>query len=400
MTALNPVMRVGAQIAEAVRAHHPELPPKVRPKPVLAAMHEVASPRRPSAAPRLSAPVLRRPAPAHPHRHGHHQPPPPAHRRRAHHRARRHRPGADSRPARDLRRTHGLAMLFISHDLAVVSQIADRVAVMQHGRIVEQAATPPSSSAPQHPYTRRLLASAPTMHTDRTSRLATLASEACAGNFAYTTASLSIPIFWKLTKIGAPQPCDNLSMRALILSDIHANLEALTAVLAAPVSGTQLWNLGDLVGYGASPNQVIDRIRRSPPGRARQSRPRLLRPHLAQLLQPHRPRRRQLDRAELTPPKTWQWLRELFRKVPLQPEHPGVTCAHGSPLNEDHYILNMRDAWAPLQQMTTAITFFGHTHIQGGFSQKGHDWHEIRPRYTPATTPNLDDGDRTRRRVT
>jgi diadenosine tetraphosphatase ApaH/serine/threonine PP2A family protein phosphatase len=39
----------------------------------------------------------------------------------------------------------------------------------------------------------------------------------------------------------------------------------------------------------------------------------------------------------------------------------------------------MRDAWAPLQQMTTAITFFGHTHLQGGFSQKEHDWHEIKP---------------------
>jgi diadenosine tetraphosphatase ApaH/serine/threonine PP2A family protein phosphatase len=41
----------------------------------------------------------------------------------------------------------------------------------------------------------------------------------------------------------------------------------------------------------------------------------------------------------------------------------------------------MRDAWAPLQQMTTAITFVGHTHVQGGFSQKEHDWHELRPHY-------------------
>jgi diadenosine tetraphosphatase ApaH/serine/threonine PP2A family protein phosphatase len=32
--------------------------------------------------------------------------------------------------------------------------------------------------------------------------------------------------------------------------------------------------------------------------------------------------------------------------------------------------------------MATAITFFGHTHLQGGFAQKGHDWHEIRPQYT------------------
>jgi diadenosine tetraphosphatase ApaH/serine/threonine PP2A family protein phosphatase len=45
----------------------------------------------------------------------------------------------------------------------------------------------------------------------------------------------------------------------------------------------------------------------------------------------------------------------------------------------------MRDAWAPLQQMATPITFFGHTHIQGGFSQKEHDWHELRPEYATGT---------------
>ena len=51
-------------------------------------------------------------------------------------------------------------------------------------------------------------------------------------------------------------------MRALILSDIHANLEALEAVLAAAAGQyDELWNLGDIVGYGASPNQVCDLIR-------------------------------------------------------------------------------------------------------------------------------------------
>jgi peptide/nickel transport system ATP-binding protein len=75
---------------------------------------------------------------------------------------------------RDLRRSHNLAMLFISHDLAVVSQIADRVAVMHRGRIVEQAPTRDLFLTPQHPYTRQLLASAPTMHTDRTGPLASI----------------------------------------------------------------------------------------------------------------------------------------------------------------------------------------------------------------------------------
>ena len=41
----------------------------------------------------------------------------------------------------------------------------------------------------------------------------------------------------------------------------------------------------------------------------------------------------------------------------------------------------MRDAWAPLQQMLTPLTFFGHTHVQGGFSQRQQDWHELRPLY-------------------
>jgi len=73
-----------------------------------------------------------------------------------------------------LRREHGLAMLFISHDLAVVSQVADRVAVMQHGEIVEQAEAARLFREPQHAYTRRLLASAPTMKTDRTVPLASV----------------------------------------------------------------------------------------------------------------------------------------------------------------------------------------------------------------------------------
>ena len=50
-------------------------------------------------------------------------------------------------------------------------------------------------------------------------------------------------------------------MRALVVSDVHGNLQALQAVLSAAGCFDELWNLGDIVGYGANPNEVIDTIR-------------------------------------------------------------------------------------------------------------------------------------------
>ncbi|MGW1294308.1 dipeptide ABC transporter ATP-binding protein [Streptomyces sp. NPDC002533] len=60
-----------------------------------------------------------------------------------------------------LRETYGLAMLFISHDLAVVQQVSDRVLVMRDGVVVEQGPVAEVLGAPAHPYTRTLLASVP-----------------------------------------------------------------------------------------------------------------------------------------------------------------------------------------------------------------------------------------------
>jgi peptide/nickel transport system ATP-binding protein len=179
MTALNPAMRVGAQIGEAVLAHARRtgggLSRKEVERRVLEAMREVGLPE----------PELR--ARDYPHQFSGGQ------RQRiliAMAIVNRPRLLIADEPTtaldvtvqaqilallKELRRTHGLSMLFISHDLAVVAQIADRVAVMQAGRIVEQAEVGELFRNPRHAYTRRLLASAPTMTTDRSLPLASLA---------------------------------------------------------------------------------------------------------------------------------------------------------------------------------------------------------------------------------
>jgi len=172
MTALNPVMKVGRQIAEALLAHAPRTPRREVRARVLAAMREVG----------LPDPELRYDNYPHQFSGGQRQ-------RIVIAMAILNKPAlliADEPTTaldvtvqaqvlallKQLRAEHGCAMLFISHDLAVVSQVADRVAVMRHGEIVEQGSVQQVMTNPAHAYTRSLLASAPTMRTDRESPLA------------------------------------------------------------------------------------------------------------------------------------------------------------------------------------------------------------------------------------
>jgi oligopeptide/dipeptide ABC transporter ATP-binding protein len=74
----------------------------------------------------------------------------------------------------ELRSKFGLAMMFISHDLAVVSQVSDRVGVMYAGSMVEMGPAREVFRNPAHPYTRGLLHSAPTLRTDRGRPLVTI----------------------------------------------------------------------------------------------------------------------------------------------------------------------------------------------------------------------------------
>ena len=62
---------------------------------------------------------------------------------------------------RDMKREFGISLLLITHDLGVIAETADRVAIMYAGRIVEQGPVRDIFRAPAHPYTRGLLASIP-----------------------------------------------------------------------------------------------------------------------------------------------------------------------------------------------------------------------------------------------
>jgi len=173
MTALNPVMRVGDQIAEAVTAHQ-ALSKKEAWQRSVDAMNDVAIPdaaRRARDYPhQLSGGMRQRIMIAM---------------------AIVNRPQlliADEPTTAldvtiqaqildllaELRRKFGLAMLFISHDLAVVSQIADRVAVMYSGSLVELGTKRDIFQTPAHPYTRGLLHAVPDLKTDRARPLQTI----------------------------------------------------------------------------------------------------------------------------------------------------------------------------------------------------------------------------------
>jgi oligopeptide/dipeptide ABC transporter ATP-binding protein len=173
MTALNPVMRVGDQIAEAVMAHASGSKSEAQ-KRAVQAMNDVAIPepeRRARDYPhQLSGGMRQRVMIAM---------------------AIVNRPQlliADEPTTAldvtiqaqildllaDLRSRFGLAMLFISHDLAVVSQVAHRVAVMYAGSVVELAGKHEIFHAPAHPYTRGLLQAVPDLKTQRGRPLGTI----------------------------------------------------------------------------------------------------------------------------------------------------------------------------------------------------------------------------------
>jgi diadenosine tetraphosphatase ApaH/serine/threonine PP2A family protein phosphatase len=163
------------------------------------------------------------------------------------------------------------------------------------------------------------------------------------------------------------------TVRYLILSDIHANLEALDAVLAS-VNGEwdRLLVLGDLVGYGADPNAVIDRVVSLKP--------------VAVIRGNHDKAACGLDEGEnfnqvarFAAAWTMQQLtpanRQYLRELPAGPTvvNDRLEICHGAPFDEDHYIFDGVDAERAFASATRPVCVFGHTHLPVIFASEGTD---------------------------
>jgi diadenosine tetraphosphatase ApaH/serine/threonine PP2A family protein phosphatase len=154
-----------------------------------------------------------------------------------------------------------------------------------------------------------------------------------------------------------------VSVRYLILSDIHANLDALDAVLAhASGAWDQVLVLGDLVGYGAEPNQVMDRIHALKPASVIRGNHDKAAcgiddgsqfNHVARLA------------AEWTGNQLTEANLDYLRNLPMGPVQidSSLEICHGAPFDEDHYIFDGADALQALQSATRPLCLFGHTHL-------------------------------------
>lgn len=156
-------------------------------------------------------------------------------------------------------------------------------------------------------------------------------------------------------------------MRYLIFSDLHANLDAFEAVLAAAPPADRIVILGDIVGYGAEPNAVIDRVRALEPFRIiRGNHDKVA----SGLEMPDSFNPAALQSAAWTYDKLTADNRAWLYAIPPGPAEIDETIeiCHGSPEDEDEYLFSAADAGRVFPSVTRPVCFFGHTHVAVSYS--------------------------------
>lgn len=176
-------------------------------------------------------------------------------------------------------------------------------------------------------------------------------------------------------------------MRILILSDIHANFTALEAALTQAAGR---WDvavcLGDIVGYGPDPAEVSEKIRSIAQACIRGNHDKAVAGIMStEDFNPVAKAAVDWTRSQLSP-QLMKWLAEL----PHGPmKSHDLVLVHGAFQDEDEYVFTPAQALEGLLDSTAAVTFFGHTHHQGGFSYLDNNLEvlQIRPRANELFAP-------------
>ena len=164
-------------------------------------------------------------------------------------------------------------------------------------------------------------------------------------------------------------------MRIAVLSDIHSNLPALDAILAELGTVDALWQLGDVVGYGPHPDEVVDRLREHGAIGVRGN-------HDAAALGDleaewfNTDARRAIEwTARRIGPQTRAWLGRLRDRLVVD----DVTLVHGSPRDPWEYIMGASVAEVNLASFATPYLLHGHTHVPIAFREGGGRMEALRP---------------------
>jgi diadenosine tetraphosphatase ApaH/serine/threonine PP2A family protein phosphatase len=161
-------------------------------------------------------------------------------------------------------------------------------------------------------------------------------------------------------------------MRYLILSDIHANLEALDAALATPEPWDRALVLGDLVGYGADPNAVVERVRTLSPATFIRGNHDKVAAGLASVEGFNHLARQAIQwTATALTADNRAWVAALA-EGPMNIDEPGAPhfapeICHGAPFDEDVYIFDDLDARRAFRVLQRPICLFGHTHVPAAY---------------------------------
>jgi diadenosine tetraphosphatase ApaH/serine/threonine PP2A family protein phosphatase len=151
-------------------------------------------------------------------------------------------------------------------------------------------------------------------------------------------------------------------MRYLVLTDIHGNIDALDAVLAAAGPVDEHLVLGDVVGYGAGPNEVIERVQALEPAAIiRGNHDKVI----AGIEIPEAFNPAALQSAAWTAETLTAEHRTWLARLPQGPAivDDVVEICHGMPADEDEYLFGPRDAARAFDSARRPVCLFGHTHV-------------------------------------